>query len=71
MLDTSKKYTRRNSVLYDENGKALITFQRKYHDFDFNTKSSIEYVNRYVTMNPQLVTIHQEEKPKTEILTLF
>ena len=58
LLDKSKKYTRRNNIIYDSNNFPIVKMLlRKYLDFDFNTKSSIEYLNRYITLNPSLIEV--------------
>lgn len=58
LLDKTKKYTRRNNIIYDSSNIPIIKMLlRKYLDFDFNTKSSIEYLNRYITLNPSLIEV--------------
>lgn len=58
MLNTNYTYKRIDNVIYDSNNIPIIKMLlRKYLDFDFNTKSSIEYLNRYITLNPSLIEV--------------
>lgn len=58
MLNTNSTYKRIDNVIYDSNNIPIVKMiLRKYLDADFNTKSSIEYLNRYITLNPSLIEV--------------
>lgn len=58
MLNTNSTYKRIDNVIYDSNNFPIIKMLlRKYLDYDFNTKYSIEYLNRYITLNPSLIEV--------------
>lgn len=71
MLDTKSTYKRIDNVIYDSNNIPIVKMlDRKFNDFDFNTKSSIEYLNRYITLNPSLIEFFYT-KPIDNQLELF
>ncbi len=75
LLDKTKNYTRRDSIIYDENGNKVVTLKQKFIDCEFNSSfsSSYDYMNKYIEQFPHLVTIHIENVTKvdTKPLTLF
>lgn len=71
MLDTNSTYKRIDNVIYDSNNIPIVKMLlRKYLDFNFYTKSSIEYLNRYITLNPSLIEVFNT-KPIDNQLELF
>lgn len=75
LLDKTKIYTRRDSIIYDENGNKVVTLKQKFVDCEFNSYfiSSYDYMNKYIENNPHLVTIHIDNVTivDTKPLTLF
>lgn len=71
MLNTNSTYKRIDNVIYDSNNIPILKMLlRKYLDYDFNTKSSIEYLNRYITLNPSQIEVFHT-KPIDNQLELF
>jgi len=72
MLDTKSTYKRIDNVIYDSNNISIVKMlDRKYHDFDFKTQSSIEYLNRYIKLNPSLIEVFKQNSIDNNQLELF
>lgn len=71
ILNPNQTYYRKNHILYDENGNAIIKFEQKTADVSGLTGKLVENMNNYIRCYPERVEI-LEQKPKSDVqLNLF
>jgi uncharacterized protein YfbU (UPF0304 family) len=70
MLDPTKTYSRKSSIVYDENDIQIVKFEEIFPDFDKLSEQAINYLNRYIEMFPNKIEIFKPEEEKQQ-LTLF
>lgn len=70
MLNPEQTYSRKNQILYDSDGKAVLKFVDKGPNCEKITGVLIENVNKYINRYPERIEIINQE-PENEQLTLF
>ncbi|OHT44443.1 hypothetical protein B0A71_12840 [Flavobacterium tructae] len=63
ILFPTKVYSRKNSIVYDEQGIEVLKFNSYLPDFAKLSVDTINYMNRYYLISPEkFEVLNQEEK---------
>lgn len=73
MLDPTKTYSRKSSIVYDETGTPVLKFNSYLPDFNKLSVDGIKYMNRYFEASPEKFEVLQKEdnSQENEQLQLF
>lgn len=61
MLDPTKTYSRKSSIVYDESGTPVLKFNSYLPDFDKLSVDGIKYMNRYFEASPDKFEVYTQE----------
>lgn len=70
-LDPTKNYSRKRSIVYDENDTPIIKFNSYLPDFAKLSVDAINYMNRYFEASPEKFELFNQEKETYQQLELF
>jgi hypothetical protein len=72
ILDPTKKYSRKQSIVYDENDIPIIKFNSYLPDFAKLSVEGINYMNRYFKASPEKFEVfNQDDNNTNQQLELF
>lgn len=66
MLEPTKTYSRKASIVYDENGTAVLKFNSYLPDFEKLSVDGIKYMNRYFEASPEKFEVFKNEDNRRE-----
>jgi hypothetical protein len=70
-LDPTKNYSRKQSIVYDENDTPIIKFNSYLPDFAKLSVDGINYMNRYFEASPEKFEVFNQEKVTNQQLKFF
>jgi len=69
LLDPTKNYSRKSSIVYDENGIPVVRFKTYLPDFKKLSADAVNYMNKYYNADPDKFEVFEVEN--TTQLELF
>lgn len=70
-LDPTKNYSRKQSIVYDEDGNPVLKFNSYLPDFAKLSVDGINYMNRYFKASTEKFEVFNQEENTNQQLELF